>query len=110
MDPTCCAGIGLCVCVKMSEFKPAFDCTTEIGMLFKIFDTFSTPIMKECPDLVALPMHRTGEFPRFPRGKGLQWGSRIGVGYTNLIRFVHEAVTENRWSAPPAAKCLMYDR
>ena len=98
-----------CVCVEMSEFKPAFACTTEIGMLFKIFDTFGTSTMKEWPDLFALPRHSKGKIPRFPRDKGfkcLQWGSRIGVGYTNLIRGVLEVVPENRWSAASAANWL----
>ena len=36
-----------CVCVEMSEFRPAFPCASETGMLFKIFDTCGTPTAEE---------------------------------------------------------------
>ena len=53
-----------CVCVEMSEFKPPFPCSSQIGMLFKIFETFGTPTVEEWPQFHAFPRHRAGLFPR----------------------------------------------
>ena len=95
-----------CVCVEMSEFRPAFPCTSEIGMLFKIFDTFGTPTVKEWPQLPVLPSYSFGKFPRFLGGKGLQWGSRIGAQFSSLLQGVLKVVPDHRWSAASAANCL----
>ena len=93
-----------CACVEMSEFRPAFTCTSEIGILFKIFDTFGTPTVKEWPQLPILPSYSFGKCPSFLGGKGLQWGSRIGAQFRSLVQGVLKVVPGHRWSAASAAK------
>ena len=72
-------------------------------MLFKIFDTFGTPTVKEWPQLLGLPSYSFVKFGRFLGGKGLQWGSRIGGKYSSLLQGVLKVVPGNRWSAASAA-------
>ena len=88
-----------CVCIEMSELKPAFAESSEFGMLIKIFKALGSPRKKEWPRLFGLARYREGLFPNFRGGLDSKLGLRIGPLYNDLLQGVVRVAPDRRWSA-----------